>query len=279
MSATSSAIPSANPTSVPWNIWLDDGQTFNLTDVNGNSEQFTVSDISQLTYYFISTLAIQGFILGFSSMLLIVLTILTPLKKAKRPIFICNYAALLLVAFKAITVIGTYCNQFIYGFGEEELGALAQYPASNLTGPDVFAAILSIFIYLLVIPSLILQVRVVFAAEPTTQKIITVVLGASGLALLGLQIAWQVAGIQNAVHPTNPINLTNNVWTAFHIGFVVFIGVSSLLFLYKLIITIYRRRRMGFKQFGPLQVLVIMFVQCLFIPGTTPPVHQILTVF
>ena|SRR5271156_2749657 len=272
MSATSSAIPSANPTSAAWNIWLDDSQTFNLTGPYGNSEQFTVRQVSNFTYVLVSTTSISAFVLGFTSMLCIVLAILTPWKKAKRPIFICNYVALLLTAFKAIVVVGTYCNQFVYGFGEEFLGAIAQYPSSAIIGPAVFASLLSIFTYFFLFPSLILQVRVVFAAEPTTQKVITVFLALFALALVGLQTAWQAVTIQNAIDPENAVNLSNNVWNAFHIGFSVFVGISCLLFLYKLLITIYRRRKMGFKQFGPLQILVIMFAQCLIVPGTTTPV-------
>jgi len=50
------------------------------------------------------------------------------------------------------------------------------------------------------------------------------------------------------------------------IYFCTFVGVSCLVFLYKLAITIYRRRKMGIKKFGPLQIIFIMFSQCLVIP-------------
>ena len=267
MSATSAAIPSPNPTSADWSFYLDNTQTFNVTDINGNSVQFTLGEIDQFVYWLCSTLSVQGFSLGFTSMLLIILTILTPLKKAKRPIFICNYIALFLQCAKAIICIGLYCNQFIYGIGEDELGALAQYSESQWLGPTVTTVVFSMILYPLIFTSLILQVRVVFAAEPTTQKIITVVLGLFALALTGLVWAWDVHGIQASFSPALA-NISNTIWNAWHIGFCVFIGVSCLLFLYKLVITIYRRRRMGFKQFGPLQVLVIMFGQCLIIPGS-----------
>ena len=58
-------------------------------------------------------------------------------------------------------------------------------------------------------------------------------------------------------------------WTfkAYEISMTIFIGISCLLFLHKLFIAIRLRKRMGYKNFGPLQVLFIMFAQCLVIPG------------
>lgn len=271
MSESSSAIPSPNPTSPAWSFYVDNLQTFNLTNVYGNSTQFTVWDISQFNYFIMATITIQGFVLGFTSMLLILLTILTPFHKAKRPIFIINYIALVLACMKAILVVSYYSGtKFIWGWGEEKLGAYAQYSFSLQVGPGIFSAVLTIPLYACVLFSLILQVRVVFAMEPITRKVITVLLTLSALVLLGLQTAWQAYGIQEEINPNKPLNLNNNTWNAFHIGFPLFISISCLLFLYKLGITIYRRRNMGFKQFGPLQVLVIMFGQCLIIPGTPP---------
>lgn len=46
------------------------------------------------------------------------------------------------------------------------------------------------------------------------------------------------------------------------------IGISCLLFLYKIFVTIRRRRTIGFRYFGPLQILFITFGQYLILPRT-----------
>ena len=52
--------------------------------------------------------------------------------------------------------------------------------------------------------------------------------------------------------------------------YAITVGVASFVFVAKLMYLIHRRQRMGFKGFGPLQVIVIMGAQCLVVPRTSP---------
>jgi pheromone alpha factor receptor len=257
------AIPTPDPNSPEWSIYLD-SQPFNLTALDGSQTTLTLSMINSFATYNQRTVAIQGFALGFSSLLIIVLLLLTTAKKAKRAIFIFNFLSLLFLSIRSIFNLAIACTDLYHGIGEAFLGATAQYSRAD-SAPSVVNALVSLFLTITVVTSLVLQVRVVFAAEPQTQKIITTVLSLFALWIVGTYAHYMALYIEvhlNIIQVPIP-------WTykAYQISMIVFIGVSCLLFLYKLLIAIRLRKRMGYKNFGPLQILFIMFAQCLIIPG------------
>jgi Fungal pheromone mating factor STE2 GPCR len=53
---------------------------------------------------------------------------------------------------------------------------------------------------------------------------------------------------------------------AYSIIWATTIGCASLVFVAKLLYLIHRRKKMGFKGFGPLQVITVMGAQCLVVP-------------
>jgi pheromone alpha factor receptor len=117
----------------------------------------------------------------------------------------------------------------------------------------------------MIVTSLVLQVRVVFAAEPRTQNIVTAILSLGALWIVGVYAHYIAIYIRYQITEI-PVPTP---WTfrVYEISMIVFIGISCLLFLHKLFIAIRLRKRMGYQNFGPLQVLFIMFAQCLVIPG------------
>jgi hypothetical protein len=137
--------------------------------------------------------------------------------------------------------------------------------------PPIMMAVLNPFLYASILVSLLLQVRVIFAAERRHQLLITIFLSFIGLVEMGLQIAFQVGFIIGRVNKT--FMFTEWLYLANSIVFIIFVGISCILFLYKLRTAILRRRQMGFKKFGPLDILFIMFAQCLVIPGTPLSCH------
>jgi len=258
-SPTASLVP--DPTSIPWNLHVSN-QDFNVTGLDGNPQTISMADVTNSLVYNFRLCAVQGFIVGFSAMLMAILLLLTNKEKARRPIFILNFLALFFLCFRSIAQLAMFGTS-VQGLGYNFIGAQAQYSLAFVS-PVFMQALLSPLIYFCMLFSLVLQVRVVFAAEPRSQQIITVVGSLAALFLVGL--GWYIAAIfmQGLLGTLRAV--VGWPYDALRIGIMIFVAVSCLLFLYKLALAIRRRKRMGFKKFGPLQVLFIIFAQCLVIP-------------
>src|SRR5271170_3557998 len=103
MSATATAIPSPNPTSRDWSIYVDN-QSFNVTSLDGTPATLSFPDINDLVYTIAAEAACAAFALGFVSMLFIVLLLVTPSAKVRKPIFLLNLLSLFLVTFREILI-------------------------------------------------------------------------------------------------------------------------------------------------------------------------------
>jgi pheromone alpha factor receptor len=267
------AIPTPNPTSAEWSLYVD-SQTFNLTFIDGTQVPLSLTDINQFIYIMLSSMAAYGFEIGFTGMLMFVLVILTTGQKARRPIFILNFIALFLSCVRAILQVAARCTQYIYGVGENFLDAANQYSKTSYIPVQLIVdCIINPLLYAAILASLILQVRVVFAAEPRTQQLITLLLSAYALVIVAFWLTFNIYTTKmlffNFLNDNPDFNLPHPfLYNSVRIMFIVFVGISCLLFIYKLFVTIQRRRRMGFRKFGPLHILFIMFGQCLIIPRT-----------
>jgi hypothetical protein len=122
---------------------------------------------------------------------------------------------------------------------------------------------------------MILQVRVVFSAEPKLQNVVTGSLSLLALATMGTILPPDIETIittQNLTFILPP--WYQALQHAANVTWVVTIGCSSLVFVAKLLYIIARRKKMGFKGFGPLQVITIMAAQCLVVPCTDTPFNM-----
>jgi pheromone alpha factor receptor len=263
MSAT--AVPTPNPTSAAWSVFLDT-QSFNVTGLDGTPTTLSLVDIDLYVYMMVVAGVVYGFCVGFVGMQIIVLVMLTDAKKMRRPIIVLNLVSLILFEIRALMNTIELCAPFFTGIGETFIGAVAQYTINPYIA-NTLALFVQPFLYMSIIASLILQVRVVFSSEIFVRKILTIFLCLFGSVLLAFEIAYCVyniiANFQQAVTVNEPAWL----YPVTEDLFLTFLGISSLIFLYKLGITIRMRRRLGLKRFGPLQILFIMSAQCLVIPG------------
>jgi pheromone alpha factor receptor len=267
--ASASPIPSPDPNSPAWNLYIDT-QPFNLTGLDGSQVTFTLSDVNANTYFVAAQTAITGFSVGFTGMLMIVLLILTDAKKCRRPIFIVNFINLFLLCLRSVLVLAASLKQEWYGFGEAFFPAYHQYAWGPIRATSTTIYILNIVLYGAILASLIMQVRIVFAAEPRTQMVVTVVLTLVALLIEAFWIYFNVFQFIYLFDPESAPSLVAPLAYKFtERGLVAFVGVGCLVFLCKLFLTIQRRRKMGFRQFGPLHILFIMIVQTLLIPRTS----------
>jgi pheromone alpha factor receptor len=278
MSATTTAIPSPDPTSADWSIYIDN-QSFNITGLDGTPTTLTFPEINVWALGLSRQTSVSSFTVGFVSMLFIVLLLVTPAAKIRKPIFVLNLVSMFLVALR--NLLETIFNTSSYlGVGQYFLDGVFQYPLSTWT-VNVLVGIVAVPGYATIMISLLLQVRVVFAAEPKTRNIFTVIGAIAIIVQTGFLMTWLVFTCQCALN--NCTAVAQNLWiyNTFRIFFCSYVGVACLVFLYKLGFTIYRRRKMGMniKQFGPLQIIFVMFCQCLVVPRKSSFSDPHLTVF
>jgi pheromone alpha factor receptor len=248
-------------------VWAEQiaSQTINLTDTTGNVDTFTLPEIDEFFHEAGRSLIIFGVNIGMSVMVAVVLLLLTKADKRRTPIFALNIASLSLQFIRMVMV------SILYN-GPNKTIEVAFLYTNVLTPQSAFVPayiyiIVTMFWYIVIITSIILQVRVVFSGEPRVQKYLTYALGLLGLSTIGFVITDQSDIFKGSLAKTGQ----DDVWEPWvelvgRILYTVTVGISSGIFVAKLLYLIHRRRKMGFRGFGPLQVIVIMGAQCLLVP-------------
>ena len=260
--------PQQNPNNATWAAIVS-SQTVNFTDVFGNTQTIPLAIIDYYGYNLGRSLIIFGTNLGMCAMVTIVLLLLTKADKRRTPIFILNIAGLIAQFLRMLLICILY-NGATSTFSAAVLG-LALLKSTASEDPVYIYTIITIFWYVIIMSSLILQVRVVFGAERTSRKYLTYALGMVGLAAVGFIVTAQADILKGDIALTG----ARDDWEPWvemtgRILYTVTIGLSSAIFVGKLIHLIHRRRKMGFNGFGPLQVIVIMGCQCLLVPRIPP---------
>jgi len=261
-----SPIPSPNDP-----VWSEEiaSQTFNLTDITGNVDTFTLSIFDAMFHDLGRSLVIFGVNMGMCITIAIVVLILTKREKRRTPIFALNIAGLLLQFLRMLLSAIDY-NGPNFTLEYQMLGENALIPNSAYV-PVYLYTFATIPWYIVIISSLILQVRVVFAAEPKAQKFLTWGVAFLGLAAITFNITGEVEVFKGNVEKAGvSAEWFPAVVETGRILYAITVGVASFVFVAKLMYLIHRRQKMGFKGFGPLQVIVIMGAQCLVVPRTSP---------
>jgi len=235
-------------------------QTFNLTDFSGNPVTISLDDIHAWAYYTRVESVLYGLAIGLSSIFLIALAVHDRAKLC-RPIFLLNILSLTLVSLRGIVGSILLTGPFA-GMAQIFLGAPARYGAVA-EGLFFVFVVVQAALYSAIVATLTLQVLVVFSATPRTRRVITIILSVAGTLLVALQLVEGVFDIMGSFTG----QLTPQwVITTFKIFFPSFVGLCSLIFLFKLALSISQRRNAGITKFGPLQILFITSCQCLVVP-------------
>lgn len=261
-------IPTPDPKSVPWNDYINN-QSFNVTGLDGTPVTLSFPEITSLQRSVIIDAIVRGFAVGFCSLLFILLLILTPSDRRKTAIFLLNMASLFLLTFDSI--LGCIIDAASYlQAGPQLLGAFAGYGPSTWA-PSVMSSLIAPFLYASIMVSLVLQTRVVFAAEPSTRRIVTI-LGAVATAVeIGFVTTNSVYNII-AQYATDGVFVPVWIFRTLRLYFLIFVAICCVVFLYKLGMAVRRRSKMGInvRRFGPFQIIFITFSQCLIVPCTPP---------
>src|SRR5579871_6671008 len=186
--ASASPIPTPDPNSAAWSLYLQ-SQKFNLTGLTGRPVTLSLSDIDNYIFENIKQTVTWAFSLGFASMLFLIIIPLTQGKQRRQPIYILNLISLFVIAFRSILAIKTLIGSY-FGIGAFFLGAYGNFP-NTTWAPRCMSCILSMVLFGSIVTSLVLQVRVVFAATPKTQRLVTWIFGILALIFECIEIAWQ----------------------------------------------------------------------------------------
>src|SRR5579862_4311245 len=167
------APPPVDPNSLAWNEYVVN-QPLNLTAIDGSTMTISLSDIDN---YFLTSggaLIIFGLGVGMTFVVFCAMLLLTKPEKRRTVIFGLNLTGLILQFIRCLSDCIVYTDRG-RGVGPNILGALGVLTQADYA-PNYLFIICSLLWYLVIITSLLLQVRVVFGAEPKLQKYMTVLL-------------------------------------------------------------------------------------------------------
>ncbi|KAG5519272.1 hypothetical protein PMAC_001897 [Pneumocystis sp. 'macacae'] len=156
----------------------------------------------------------------------------------------------------------SYSVQFLQEFG------LLSYNDFYIS---VVASCMPIFIILFIELSLLIQIRVIYATHKKLRTPLTII---SCIIISVVIVFWVIAAIQNSMAILSQTHFgSSGIWgapwpyTAARISFVFSVCLGCLVFVSKLFFAIYRRHKMGIKDFGPMQIIFITSCQTLIIPA------------
>nr|ABM91766.1 pheromone receptor alpha [Pneumocystis carinii] len=244
-------------------------QTVLLKNSKGDTIPFLLSDFDEFSLSRAQTSMIFSAQCAMSLLLAIVLILTSKREKRKTLLFFLNIGGLITVFIRACLqcayLSGTWVSYSVQFLGEFELLSQKDFYVS------IIASCIPIFIILFIELSLLIQIRVVYATEKKLQIPLTI---AFSIIIIVVIIFWILAAVQNSMAVLSQTHfghsgLWGSPWpyTVARISFAFSIFIGCMVFIYKLLITIYRRHKMGVKEFGPLQIIFIMSCQTLIIPA------------
>jgi pheromone alpha factor receptor len=117
--------------------------------------------------------------------------------------------------------------------------------------------------------SLVLQVHAVCVTASRSHRLLIMAISmVVAFLAVGFKFAWAVTNIQ-AINDAKVYDDLEWLASGANIMTTASISFFSAIFIAKLIIALRQRRRMGLRQFGPMQIIIIMGSQTMIIPGTS----------
>ena len=229
----------------------------------------TVDDIQASITEGAQTSIVYGTQIGASLILLIILLLITKADKRRSVVFILNTIALLLNFFRCL-LQSLYSAGPWWNWYSQMVGDFDNVPRSQY-GVSIATAVLTFLLIIFLEASLIMQVHVVCVTANTKQKfwIMFASVTVSFLAV-SLQFADMVLNVRD-VMTQDPIPADNTIASGTMMTVTISICYFSLVFILKLGHAILERRKLGLKQFGPMQIIWIMGCQTLVVPGKLSP--------
>lgn len=211
--------------------------------------------------------------IGACAVLLVLLGLLTRAEKRRSPIFVCNVLSLVFVILRSATALEYYMGGFYdaysyFAYDYSDLNPSSRY-VSIASG--VCALILRVVIQL----SLILQLRIVFDSEPKRRDLLTALTSTVALLATALYFKVLVENSKSTMEPYVGIYVAGWTYPAAKATLAASISIFSAIFVFKLARAIRRRKDLGLKKFGALQIIFIFGCQTMILPGMSLPSRNI----
>ena len=230
---------------------------------DGTNVSFSVNDITTVHVQNIQQAVVFATQIGACGIIAILMLLLTRSEKRKTFLFGCNLAALLTVVIRSVfqisNLIGPWNETYtFFAYDYSDISLSARY--ESIAGA-VFALLLQMLVQL----SLILQVRVVFAGNAHLNVAITLLTTFISLLSVGF---YFVVVVENArAMMVMGVYSIGWVYATAKASFAASISIFSLIFVLKLGLAIRKRRILGLKSFGPMQIIFAMGCQTMILPG------------
>lgn len=239
-------------------------QTVTLSDPYGNPFEVTLTQFNYWAQYAIRVNIIWGCQIGAAFTLLLLLLILTKHEKRRSPIFIFNILALVLCIIRGVLFSLYYTGNWYDAYSYMALDYSRITPTD--IGTSIAASVMSLCLTICVEISLIMQAYIVCITVKRCYRIVITVLSALvALTVIGIRFAFTVWMCMMTMGSVSFI--PNYLLIASDVSLSVSIIFFCLVFCGKLGLAIRNRRKLGLKQFGPMQIIFIMGAQTLVIPS------------
>ena len=240
-------------------------QTITLLLQDGTPFNISMHDLDVYRSYGIRICINYSSQIGASFTLLLILLTLSKREKRRSPIFFLNVLSLAVNTIRSLLQCLYFTGPFYYPYAYFS-GDYSKVPQSQI-GISIAADTLTLVLVILIEISLILQVRAVCVTTRETQRFWIMVTSVTvAMVAIGFRFALVVI---NSEAIRNIENFGSWLWlvTATTITQAISIWFFSLVFLIKLGYALVLRRRLGLRQFGPMQIIFIMGCQTMVIPG------------
>ena len=253
--SASTSFPAGDPFNQSFTLLLPDGTPFNLT----------VQDLETYNLYNVRISINYGSQLGASLLLLIVMALLTKPDKRRSPIFVLNSLAL---AFNFIRSL-LQCLYFTSGFNVPYAyfaGDFSRVPSTDYAN-SVAADIFTLLVLVVLEMSLVMQIYVVCATMKNSHRRgITMICGLVALLAIGFRLALVVENVKSILKAA-AFRSWKWLASATNITATISICFFCAMFVAKLAMAMWERRKLGLRQYGPMRIIFIMGCQTLFVPG------------
>ena len=241
----------------PITMLLPDGTPFNLT----------VDDLNAFHFNGVQRATIEGVEIGTPVTMLLALLLLTQPNKRRTTIFVLNVLALALNTIRSVLLAVYTCGPFqnVYSYFADDYSNVPGTAYAN----SIAALVVKTLELIVIEASLTLQVHVVLVTMRRAHRLAIMSLTISvALLAVGFQFATMVVNAEAImVLATGPpqwipsgANITATISVCFF--FVVFTT--------KLGYALLERHKLGLRQFGPMQIIFIMGLNTMIVPGTQP---------
>ena len=260
MSSNTTSMASPTAAADPFN------QNFTLLLPDGSPFYVGISDLDAWYIYSVYVSIEYASQLGASIALLVVLILLTKPDKRLSPIFLINASALLLNFLRLLLA----CLYFTGPFSEAYAYLVGDFTRINPSayGVSVAAEVLVVITTMLVELSLLLQTHVVcLTLRRIYRTTLLVISSLVASTCIGWRVYLGVVNIQLTLSTISPLTILPKIESISNFVTTASIFWFSAIFVSKLGHAIHRRRKLGLRKWGSMQIIFAMGCQTLVIPG------------